>query len=52
MGTKPLINDSSRLCLLATVMNYPFLSDKERAAYLNAYGPNDDNNVTQKTVNN
>lgn len=52
MGTKPKINDSPRLCLLATVMDYLFFSDKERAAYLNAYGPNDDNNATEKTVNN
>ncbi|KAK8840150.1 hypothetical protein M9Y10_031089 [Tritrichomonas musculus] len=52
LGVKPKINDSSRLCILATIMDYPFMTDKERSVYLNTYGPNDENKVTKKTVNN
>lgn len=28
------------------------MTDKERSVYLNTYGPNDENKVTKKTVNN
>lgn len=48
LGVKPKINDSSRLCILATIMDYPFMTDKERSVYLNTYGPNDENKVTKK----
>ena len=33
-------------------MDYPYLTDKERMEFLNKYGPNQANNITQKTVNN
>ena len=50
-GVKPKITDASRLCILATVMDYPYLTDKERTEYLNKYGANVMNPVTEKTVN-
>lgn len=51
-GIAPKITDQSRLCLLSTVMDYPFLTDKERTDFLNKYGPIDQKPVTEKTVNN
>ena len=33
-------------------MDFPYLTDKERTNFLNKYGPNASNPVTEKTVNN
>ena len=43
MGVASKISDESRLCLLATIMDFPYLTDKERTNFLNKYGPNASN---------
>ena len=38
-------------CLITTVLDFPDATDSERAVYLNQYGPNINDNISESTVN-
>lgn len=51
VGAPSKFNDEARLCLLATVMDFPSLTDEQRTDYLNHFGPCKYNNVSTRLVN-
>lgn len=50
-GAPTKFSDEARLCLLATVMDFPTLTDEQRTNYLNEFGPCQTNKVSVRLVN-
>lgn len=50
-GAPPKFSDEARLCLLATVMDFPNLTDGQRADFLNKFGPCKEKNVSARLIN-
>lgn len=51
MGAPSKFSNEAKLCLLATVMDFPTLTDEQRTLYLNKYGPCKEKNVSVRLVN-
>lgn len=50
-GNPGKITEETLECLITTVLDYPEATDRERATYLNMYGPQIEDNISESTVN-
>lgn len=50
-GGEKKVNDDVLKCLISTILNFPEAADAELTNYLNLYGPCQNDNISEKTVN-